>query len=272
MKQLFKHKIIFFLTLLWALGTALQSCEEVISLDLNDADPMLTVDGLISLGEVAEVQLSYTGDYFAYGEPKHEENAAAVISASNGFSETLSHQGNGFYTGKLIRGRVGVNYQLSISVDGKRYTGSSQLMIPAEIVKLGYKPFDSFGQEGQYNLGITIKNSPDKENYFLIKYFFNDEEKEESYSTLSHGYFPKEETIEFSPFNLTFTVDDEVTVRAYAIDKDTYNYYSQLYDILHRHGGSSTPYNPASNMGKDVLGYFRAWSFDEQSIKVVEEK
>ncbi|MCT4645404.1 MAG: hypothetical protein N4A74_10500, partial [Carboxylicivirga sp.] len=53
----------------------------------------------------------------------------------------------------------------------------------------------------------------------------------------------------------------------------TYEYYSQLDEIIDQQGGgSSTPFNPESNMGKDVLGYFRAWSYDERSIQVEEEE
>jgi len=50
-------------------------------------------------------------------------------------------------------------------------------------------------------------------------------------------------------------------MEVYSIDKDTYRYYAQINEAI---GGgmamSSTPYNPASNLGEDILGYFMARS------------
>jgi len=262
-----------FLSFTLALGTSLQSCEEVIDIDLNNADPKLSVDGLINLGGKAQVQLSYTSSYFSAEEPQYEEKATVTLSTSNGMEETLTHQGKGRYVGQAIVGQVGVSYELNVTVEGKTHTGNSTLMTPTEIMKLDHKPFDSFGEEGEYNLEITLKNNPEEENYFLIKYYLNGEEKEDTYHTLSHEYFPKEETIEFSPFSFIFTADDVVTVKAFSIDEATYDYYSELSDIVGSDGGDgSTPYNPKSNLGKDVLGYFRVWSYDEQDYHITEVK
>ncbi len=265
----------FFLSLSLLIGGSLQSCEEVIDVDLNDADPKLSVDAQITLDQAAQVQLSYTSNYFSAEEPKHEENAIVSISDLDGNSETLSHLGDGLYIGKLMRGQVGQKYELTITVGDKIYKGSSSMLTPTEIINLGYEKFDGFGGsdgEEEYNVVITLKNNPDEENYYLIKYFLNDEEKEDTYSVWSHEYFANEETIEFTPLRFSFTKEDIVTIVAYSIDEGTYDYYSELDEIIDQDGGSgSTPFNPASNMGKDILGYFRAWSFDQQSLKIEEE-
>jgi len=269
MKQLAKYKIMFLLSSTLLLGVSLQSCEEVIDIDLNSSDPVLSIDGLINLNESAQVQLSYTSDYFTNEEPKHEENAQVTITTSDKRSEVLTHQGKGLYTGATIMGQIGVEYQLEVKVNDQTYQGKSKLMMPTEIVSLVAEKFDSFGAEDEYNLEITLKNNLEEENYFLVKYYLNDEEKEESFSTLSHEYFPREETVEFTPFNFVFNKDDKVTVKAYSIDKETYDYYDGLEDIVEDQGGS-TPYNPKSNMGKDVMGYFRVWSVDVEHFKITE--
>ncbi|MCG8578482.1 MAG: DUF4249 domain-containing protein [Bacteroidales bacterium] len=275
MKRYIIFKAMFFLSLSLLFGGSLQSCEEVIDVDLNDADPKLSVDAQITLDQPALVQLSYTSSYFSDEEPEHEENAIVNISDSDGNSESLSHIGNGQYVGQLLRGRVGQEYELSITVDDKTYKGTSSILTPTEILKLGYEKFDGFGGsdgEEEYNVVITLKNNPDEENYYLIKYFLNDEEKEDTYSVWSHEYFANEETIEFTPLRFSFTKEDVVTIVAYSIDEGTYDYYSELDEIVDQEGGSgSTPFNPGSNMGKDILGYFRAWSFDQSSFKIEEE-
>lgn len=263
----------FFLSLGMLIGGSLQSCEEVIEIDLNDADPKLSVDAQITLDQPAVVQLSYTSDYFADEEPEHEDNAIVKINDSDGHEEILAHKGNGRYVGSLTHGRVGQEYELTITIGNKVYKGTSRILTPTKILHLGYEKFDGFGGEGdEYNLVITLKNNPNEENYYLIKYFLNDEEKEDTYSVWSHEYFANEETIEFTPLRFSFTKEDKVTLKAYSIDEGTYDYYSELDEIIDQNGGGgSTPFNPSSNMGKDILGYFRAWSFDQQSVKVEEE-
>ncbi|MCT4590888.1 MAG: DUF4249 domain-containing protein [Carboxylicivirga sp.] len=276
MKSNILFKTMFYLSLSMLLGNTLQSCEEVIDVDLNDAAPKLSIDGQITLDQTAEVQLNYTSSYFSDEAPDFEENATITIINSDGISETLDHLGNGLYKGQLLRGQRDHEYTLDIKIADKSYQGKSKILTPTEIVKLGYKKFDGFGSsedETEYNLEITLKNNPEEENYYLIKYYLNGAEKEETYSVWSHEFFANEETIEFTPLRFSFTEDDLVTIKAFSIDEGTYEYYSQLDEIIDQQGGgSSTPFNPESNMGKDVLGYFRAWSYDERSIQVEEEE
>ncbi len=274
MKLTLKHTT-FSLCLLAILITTLISCEEVIDVDLNDAEPQLAVDGKINLNEPAAVVLSYTTSYFSNEEPVYEPDAVITISNSDNETETLTYKGNGIYLGRTIIGQVGINYELSITIGDKTYKGSSQLLTPTEIINLSYVRFDGFGgsdDEDEYNLEIVLKNNPDEENYYLVKYYLNDSEFEETFSVWSHEFFPNDETVEFKPLHFSFGKDDVVTVRAYSIDEGTYDYYSQLDEIIDQQGGgSSTPFNPASNLGNDILGYFRAWSYDEKSIQVEEE-
>ncbi len=253
-----------------------QSCEEVIDVDLNEADPKLSIDAVIDLDQLAQVQLSYTSSYFSDTEPEYETNATVLLSDSEGNTETLAHQGKGKYTGSTIKGKIGNTYELKVTVGNQTFTGESRFMTPTQVLKLEYKKFDGFGgneDEQEYTLIITLKNNPKEENYYLVKYYIDDAEKEESYSIWTHEQYANEEAVVFEPF-FSFTEDQKITIEAFSIDEGTYDYYNQLSDIIdQRGGGGSTPFNPKSNMGKDVLGYFRAWSFDTKSIQVgVEEE
>jgi hypothetical protein len=55
---------------------------------------------------------------------------------------------------------------------------------------------------------------------------------------------------------------DTVYVELQHITKDMFNYYNTLNNIVGSGGpmGSSTPYNPISNIKGDALGYFGAYS------------
>jgi len=58
----------------------------------------------------------------------------------------------------------------------------------------------------------------------------------------------------------------------YSIDEGTYDYYSALNDINGNGMGGSTPYNPPSNFGDNIMGYFRAWSLDTEEIRMPTKK
>jgi len=81
--------------------------------------------------------------------------------------------------------------------------------------------------------------------------------------------FINNDTISFPLMRKSFYKYDEVTIRLHTVDQEAFKYYTQLNDAISDGvgpGGSSTPYNPASNFGEDVLGYFVAWSYVSETV------
>ncbi|MCP4763511.1 MAG: hypothetical protein GY870_17185, partial [archaeon] len=64
---------------------------------------------------------------------------------------------------------------------------------------------------------------------------------------------------------MTSFVKGTYRIEVISIDEKTFTYYNQLNDIRGGGMGGSTPYNPHSNFGEEVMGYFTAWSFVEDS-------
>ncbi len=262
-------KYIYIVTLV----SILCSCEEVIDLDLETSDPALVMDGEIMLNKTAELTISYTTDYYGTEEASYENDAIVILSTSKGASEELVFQGDGFYIGTQIYGQKGVEYTLSVTIDGIEYTASSSLLTPTSLVALTpVESSRSIGSDTYYELEVAFTNNVNEENYYLVKYLYEDDEgDQEDYSTLSWEYFSTNEVLAYSGY-YTFDEGTVVTVKIYSIDEGTYEYYSALDDIDGEgFGGVSTPYNPESNFGEDVLGYFRAWSMDQQQVTMLLE-
>ncbi|MBI9061333.1 MAG: DUF4249 domain-containing protein [Marinilabiliaceae bacterium] len=248
---------------------ALSACEEVIDIDLNSSDPVLVADGAIEIGETASIRLSYTSDYFDENTPVSETEAEVLLTSSSGAEEPLMHTGEGYYTGNTIIGTVGDEYTLSMKVNGDTFEGSTRLLTPSTIQKIKILEADMPGKsDDQYELEITFTNNVEEENYYLIKYFVNGSLQEEDFSVLSHEYFANEEVVTYNPMRQLFDEGDEVEVQLFSIDEGTYTYYSQLQDISGEGPGGSTPFNPQSNLGDNIMGYFRAWSMDSQTITI----
>ncbi len=257
--------------LLIVLGSIiLNSCEEVIEIDLNSSNPKLVAEGQILKDSTVWIKLSYTSDYFTNEKAIFEENASIVITDNDNNTEVLNYVGDGIYKGENLIGEVGKNYRMNISTEKGDYTASSNLMPSSEIydIIVSESEMQRPGQkETKYSLEIKFKHNPATEDYFLLKFYINN--KLNSYALVDDKVFVVGDTIQYPVIKKSFFKNDRVTVKIYSVDKEAFKYHKQINDAASkggRPGSSSTPYNPASNFGIDVLGYFTAWSYVSDSV------
>ncbi len=111
---------------------SISACTDVITLDLDDPEPVLVVDGFISnLDVIQSVRLSSLDNYFAPQPPEYSKYKSAVVTL----------QENGAYAGTYVfndtelqfelpyQGLEGKEYQIHISLpDGTSYLSASELM------------------------------------------------------------------------------------------------------------------------------------------------
>lgn len=251
----------------------LSSCEEVIDIDLNSSNPVLVAEGVIDNESPAWIRLSYTSDYFETEQAKFEEGASVIISDNAGNSETLEYVSDGLYQGSNLIGNDNDQYTITILKDDIEYTASSKLFPASEILSVSFEENENLkpGQDESYNITMSFKDDPLINNFYLIKFQTSGDVEDDanSYYLVDDSYYGNTGDIEYSPMRLNFELGDEVMIELYSIDEDTYVYYSELNDAGGgMMGGSSTPYNPKSNFGSEVLGYFAAWSMVAYNTKV----
>jgi len=250
----------------------LTSCEKVIEIDLNSSNPKLVAEGQIEKDSSVWIKLTYTSDYFTNENAILEENATIKIIDSDNNSEILNYMGNGFYKGENILGVVGQNYRMDITTEKGNYTAVSNLKPPSEIydIIVSESEMKRPGQtEKKYSLEIKFKQNPATEDYFLLKFYVNNELN--SYAMVDDKVFVVGDTIQYPVIQKSFNQNDKVVVRVYSVDKEAFKYHKQISDAAGeggKPGSSSTPYNPNSNFGPDVLGYFTAWSYVVDSVIV----
>lgn len=243
------------------------ACEEVIDIDLNSSNTVLVAEGVIDNESPAWLKLSYTSDYFAQEQANIEKNAIVIISDNAGITETLDYTSDGLYQGTDIMGSLNKQYTLTILLDGVEYEASSTLFPPSEILSVSFEKNEIHrpGQdETNYSVRLIFKDDTSTSNHYLIKFQSSGEIQSEggSYFLVDDNDYENTGEIEYSPFKVVFSLNDEVTIELYSIDKDTYHYYSEMNNAS---GGgmmvnSSTPYTPKSNFGNEVVGCFAAWS------------
>lgn len=260
------------LPILILLALVFGSCEEVIEVDLDSSDPALVAEGVIEPGKPVELRLSYTSDYFSNEEPEYENEALAYLTDGLGNYDTLVYTGDGVYAGKSILGTENTTYTVAFSQHNNGYLASTSLLPASKIVDVWFEEstMQRPGEEDtSYEIHVTITNDSKQDNYYLFKFFINGELEDDNYSITNSRFYPDEDVLEYAPFRIDFEKGDQVDVVVYRLDEGAYNYFSQLNDLQEGGpGGGSTPYNPISNFGNKVLGYFYAQSSDSTSALV----
>jgi len=265
-------KILVFTVIL----ASIWSCEEVVDINLDYAEPAFVVEAIISKDVVCSVQLTRTSEYFSPEEAEFVEDAVITISDGN-LSEELIYKGKGNYKGSSVTGKEGSTYEIQIKQAGKTYRGISSMPEKAEILSIHYSmstevsilnPFgDTF-----YTISSSFFDDPWIENYYMMTFVAQGELIEERFflmteSTANGGSFDNTGNI-INFAESIFYPGGEVEVRLYTIDKQVYDYYVQLDDILFwkRRYIPPVPYNPKSNISNGALGCFAAWTFDSRKV------
>ena len=240
------------------------SCEEVIDIELNSSKPALVAEGLILKDSLSWIRLSYTTDYFNSAEPTLVADARVILYDDMGNFELLSYSGNGLYKGTSLKGKPGRIYEMTFTIKGSVYRASSMLYSAPVFygVRFEKSAFKQPGEDKQlYTAELKFSDDVTKENFYNIEFIVNGVPDSDSYTLITDKYFATGDIIVFSPRWKFFEKDDVIEVIINSIDEKEYAFLNQLNDLSDAGmGGSSTPYNPVSNFGTSVLGYFRARS------------
>lgn len=246
------------------------SCEKVITVDLNEANPNIVIEGILNGSEgTLKVAVSRTGSYFdAY-------SVQMVSGASVTFSDELGNQfipaetGNGIYEVSEIFVNQGLTYTLEVEVEGTTYEGESVLNDPVEIDSLNAEYFDGFGfLDPGYLIHCFFQDPEGLDNFYRIKLYVNGvyQDSPDFYYVLNDEFF-NGNRVDIRLQGQLFNIADTVVARLMAIDKSTYEYFNSLQDIIgSSSAGTAAPANPVTNLSNGALGYFSAFTIHSDTI------
>jgi len=243
------------------------SCEEVIDIDLNSSPSVLIAEGAIFKDSVAYLRLTMTSDYFNNNPSSIIEDAIVTLTNDKGDLEQLQYTENGMYLGEKMLGTVGRTYSISFSAMGKNYSANTTLIAPVEILNANIEEGRDwkFGRVGlgetEYLINISFTDDPEMDNFYMLQYW-NNNSKIGSMYFLTRDLFAKDSIVETSLRTFDLTKGD-FQIEVFSIDEGTYKYHRQLNEISGVRMNSATPYNPISNFGREIMGYFSALSYSE---------
>ena len=146
-----------YLLKLAVLALFISSCEDVIDVDLVDAEAELVVDAWLNDQSLPqEIKLTLSQPYFDSRLASGVENATVTVSSSNGGNWEFIHQEEGRYiwtpsTGEVL-GSLQDSFFLNISWEGKNYSSSSVInrVPPIDSIVTEFRQDEIFGPDGIY--------------------------------------------------------------------------------------------------------------------------
>lgn len=250
------------------------ACEEVIEVDLNDAHPVVVIEGSLTRSpSLTMVKVSKTTSYF--GEPaisKMVSDAEVTIENDLGNKFVLEEVEKGIYKSRDIYPQFGRTYKLTVKVDGEIYESYSTLHPPVNIDSITYYYDEGFAFiDPGYYVKMYFTDPPEDNNYYRIKVYKNGEYKNrlDNFLILDDKII-NGQILEFDLRQRTYEIGQEAKVELITLDKGAYEYYNTFRELISVNPGSAAPANPTSNISNGAMGYFSAWSSDTKTI-IIEE-
>jgi len=251
-------------------------CQKVINVDLNEAAPRIVIEGVINdrRGPYT-VTISKSGSFFNQPLLPPVSGALTIITDSSGTIDTLKEVNPGVYLTSKTRGIPGRTYTLKVISERQEYSGTSTMFSHVNIDSLNLVKEESqhfiFGGNNQNDTHLEIHcffRDPDEKNFYRMRVFRNDSINTENYRLFDDQYTNGEE-IELRAARAT--LGDRFRIELLSLDKQTYEYYRTLEDLLFSNPVfGSTPANPENNLSNGALGYFGAYAVSSRTLIITD--
>lgn len=256
--------------MLLLVSLAFFSCQEEVFLDLGEKEDRVPVVEAYwtDQGIYNEVKISLSKNYYdtlAQELVKDAEVFVKELSTGRKIAFTYLGGTRSYRPNPSERARIGETYQLHVSWRGQIIQSEGIMLAPPTVDSVGisFEKARLFREEGYY-LKVYGKIPFTENNNYRIRVIENDTLKNQREDYLlfddNFGLTVFEEGLELG---YAFQQKDRVRLELYRLNKDAYDYISQLVNLLFSDGGlfSPPPQNPETNLKVvkgtlEVLGYF----------------
>ena len=249
--------------------TLFSSCEKVVDIDLNNAEPKLVIDAIIkwqkgTSGENQTIKLSLTNDFYT-NDILPASGAVVKVINSGGtefdFLETVPNSGEYICTNFVPV--IDEIYALAIQYDGQIYTASSKLFATPEIINVTQETVQGISGEDEIEVKYFYQDNGAEDNYYLLG-VVNPNKQIPEFGVVSDEFF--QGNVMFGFYGSSET-EPGITLglSVQGISIGYYNYMNKLVTIAGSGSGNPFATPPATIRGNIVnetnaddfpLGYF----------------
>lgn len=244
------------------------SCEDIIDLDLNTAEPKLVIEASINWikgtsGKDQFVKLSLTAPYFDSIIPPASGAVVSITDQDNVVYNFIEDGTTGIYINNRFLPKINTTYVLTVSYKEEVYSGTETLKSVVPIDYVGQTLKGGFsGKDTELKAYYT---DPEDEKNFYIFEFICDSPADSSVAVYEDRYNNGNQIFGFYS-DEDLEVGDKVTIRNHGISEQFYNYMFILLQQNSNSGGGPFETQPTIVKGNCVnktnpknypLGYFR---------------
>ena len=263
-----KLSIKYSLAIIAVFGFLFSSCEKVVDLNLDQTEPKLVIEAILTDLDVRHiVSLSNTKNFDEDNTKVPVTGASVSIKEENGPTITYTEQTPGNYLSTRYKGVPGKKYEITVVVKGVTYSATSVMPMPVRIKSLNQLDLDFFGELNKI-VQVNYNDPAGITNYYYNRVFVNNLKRDRFY--LESDRFNDGREVKNNIFldDPELVAGDKVKVQLLTIDANVYKYLFSINQISGSGGPPTTPANPESNFNNGALGFFSASSFSVDSLVI----
>jgi hypothetical protein len=261
MKTHYKLPVIVFLSIL------ITSCKNVIDLKLNNAQPLMVIEGNVTdqIGpQVVTISTSVPLENTAVYPPV--KGAVVKLIDYNGITRTLTERAPGVYSSSSFIGRYNQTYTLQVTVNGQTYTALSTMpqRVTLDSVALSVQ---HFANKTSKTLLIFYDDPPGTSNQYRFVLSVNGVQVKQVFAR--NDQFNNGRSVQQLLYqdDVELESGDRVDIEMQCIDPQMYTYWYTFTQQRASGFSSATPTNPPNNFNtENVLGYFSVHTSQHKNI------
>ncbi|MGK6351179.1 DUF4249 domain-containing protein [Parapedobacter sp. DT-150] len=252
-----------------SLGFLGSSCEDVIDVDLNSANPQLIITADVNNVDDSQLVTISRTVPFSADQPFEGVSGAAVgvyeeVNGELSGAHQFLEEEPGRYVATNFKGIEGATYTLYVQVNDTLFTATVTMPNSVVVDSIGTSVRNVFDEE-QKLITLKFQDPPGMPNYYRYLWSINGRAFDMlhvSRDKFNDGKYVSEDLFDF---DVELTEGDAVTVRMQCINQATYDFWNAVQST---NPGTAAPANPPSVFGKAALGYFSAHAMEEFSVEV----
>lgn len=245
----------------------LSSCEEVIELNLENADPKIVIEGNVNDQlENQYVKISKTIPFNTSNSFNGLKGAKVTLSTAGSSPIAFLEVEDGIYKSAPFKGIPGKTYKLEVLAEGKVYTAESTMPLPVIPDSIGLKRLSFFGNTNIYPT-VFYKDPANIQNQY--RYILKINNKFQSDIVFEDRFNDGNKVSDIIIYDGDdIKSGDIVDIEMQSIDRKVFKYYFAISQIDGNGGPPVAPANPDSNFDNGALGIFSAYTKSNLSIKI----
>jgi hypothetical protein len=269
-----KNYILLFFS---SLALFFAGCETVVDLDLEQGEPRLAVEAIVTdQAGLNYVQLTMSAPYASQVAPAPVTDAQVTLSDDAGNSTVFAHAGQGQYKpAPGFAGVVGRSYQLSIRAKGQSYTAASVLHPVPALEEVTYEYVDGkndqYGRQQGYYISSGFQDRPGVKEYYKINLEANDTLVQRSPADIlvSDDRLYDGSHLEDLDIFIPFKKGDALQVSLLSLTPEAYDFYAAMAAMVGQGGlFGRNPANLPTNISNGAVGFFSASAVSARSLVI----